>query len=143
MAKITKVGHVVLNVEDTQEAIDWYTNTLGMELMVHDKGMDMAFFSFGSQDHDIAVMKAPEGVETGSPGLSHTALMLEGGAPELRRPRHDQELLLLRSQRQPFRDFLPIPPRRRGDDFHARDGRCHRSLRTRNLLAVIPVFPEA
>ncbi len=84
MAKITKVGHVVLNVEDTQEAIDWYTNTLGMELMVHDKGMDMAFFSFGSQDHDIAVMKAPEGVETGSPGLSHTALMLEGGEPELR-----------------------------------------------------------
>ncbi len=84
MAKIAKVGHVVLNVKDTKEAIDWYTNTLGMELMVHDQGMDMAFLSFGSQDHDIALMKAPEGVETGSPGLSHTALMLEGGEEELR-----------------------------------------------------------
>ena len=32
-----------------------------------------------SQDHDIALIKAPEGVDTGSPGLSHTALKLEGG----------------------------------------------------------------
>jgi len=83
MAKIAKVGHVVLNVLDTREAIAWYTDTLGMELMVHDQEMDMAFLSFGSQDHDIALMKAPEGVETGSPGLSHTALMIEGGEPEL------------------------------------------------------------
>ena len=83
MAKIAKVGHVVLNVKDTKEAIAWYTDALGMELMVHDQGMDMAFLSFGSLDHDIALIKAPEGVETGSPGLSHTALMLEGGEPEL------------------------------------------------------------
>ena len=26
MAKIERVGHVVLNVRDTVEAIDWYTN---------------------------------------------------------------------------------------------------------------------
>ena len=83
MAKISKVGHVVLNVKDTKEAIDWYTETLGMELMVHDQGMDMAFLSFGVSDHDIALIKAPEGVETGSPGLSHTALAIEGGEPEL------------------------------------------------------------
>jgi catechol-2,3-dioxygenase len=83
MAKISKVGHVVLNVKDTKEAIDWYTDALGMELMVHDEGMDMAFLSFGTLDHDIALIKAPEGVETGSPGLSHTALALEGGEPEL------------------------------------------------------------
>ena len=84
MAKIAKVGHVVLNVKDTKEAIEWYTETLGMELMAHDQRMDMAFLSFGTLDHDIALMKAPEGVETGSPGLSHTALMIEGGEPELR-----------------------------------------------------------
>ena len=84
MAKIAKVGHVVLNVKDTKEAIDWYTNTLGMELMVHDQDMDMAFLSFGSQDHYIALMQAPEGVATGSPGLAHPALMIEGGEPELR-----------------------------------------------------------
>ncbi len=83
MARIARVGHVVLNVKDTVEAIDWYTNALGMELMNHDQGMDMAFLSFGDADHDIALIKAPEGVETGSPGLSHTALALEGGEPEL------------------------------------------------------------
>ena len=83
MARIARVGHVVLNVKDTHEAIDWYTNTLGMELMNHNQEMDMAFLSFGAQDHDIALVKAPEGVETGSPGFSHTALMLEGGHPEL------------------------------------------------------------
>lgn len=84
MSEISRVGHVVLNVRDTKEAIDWYTNALGMELMNHDQGMDMAFLSFGTRDHDIALIKAPEGVETGSPGLAHTALALEGGEPELR-----------------------------------------------------------
>ncbi len=83
MARIARVGHVVLNVRDTREAIDWYTSALGMELMNHDQGMDMAFLSFGVSDHDIALIKVPEGVETGSPGLSHTALQLEGGEPEL------------------------------------------------------------
>ena len=60
MAKIARVGHVVLNVKDTVEAIDWYTNALGMELMNHDQGMDMAFLSFGASDHDIALIKAPD-----------------------------------------------------------------------------------
>ena len=84
MASIAKVAHVVLTVRDTREAIDWYTSALGMELMAHDQGMDIAFLSFGTQDHDIAVIKAPEGSATGSPGLSHTALVIEGGEPELR-----------------------------------------------------------
>ena len=83
MARIARVGHVVLNVKDTREAVAWYTNALGMELMNHDQGMDMAFLSFGVSDHDIALIRAPEGVATGNPGLSHTALQLEGGEPEL------------------------------------------------------------
>ncbi len=84
MARITRVGHVALNVKDIEEAIVWYTNALGMELMAHDKDMDIAFLSFGTLDHDIALIKAPEGVDTDSPGLSHTALMIEGGEQELR-----------------------------------------------------------
>jgi catechol-2,3-dioxygenase len=71
-------------VKDTKEAIDWYTNALGMELMAHDQDMDLAFLSFGTQDHDIALIKAPEGSDTGSPCLSHTALLIEGGESELR-----------------------------------------------------------
>ena len=84
MARIARVEHVVLPVRDTKEATDWYTNALGMELMAHDQELDMAFLSFGTQDHDIAVIKAPEDYETGSPGLTHTALVIEGGEPELR-----------------------------------------------------------
>ena len=36
MTRIARVGHVVLNVKDTKEAIDWYTNALGMDLsLIH------------------------------------------------------------------------------------------------------------
>ena len=84
MARIARVAHVVLPVKDTKEAIDWYVSALGMELMAHDQERDLAFLSFGTRDHDIALIAAPEGVATGSPELSHTALMIEGGEPELR-----------------------------------------------------------
>ena len=44
----------------------------------------MAFFSFGEQHHDIAVIKVPDDQPVGSAGLSHTALQIEGGETELR-----------------------------------------------------------
>ena len=84
MARIERVGHVVLNVSDTQASAQWYVDVLGMELMNYTPGLEMAFLSFGVSDHDIALVQAPEGAELGSPGLSHTALALEGGEEELR-----------------------------------------------------------
>jgi catechol 2,3-dioxygenase len=84
MATISRVGHVVLPVKDTKAAIDWYTLALGMELMAHDQELDLAFLSFGTRDHDIGLLGVPEGEVKGSPGLSHTALQIEGGEPELR-----------------------------------------------------------
>ncbi len=83
MAKIGRVGHVVLNVTDPQESAKWYCEALGMEKMNYSPGLEMVFLSFGTLDHDIALIQVPEGVETGSPGLSHTALAIEGGEPEL------------------------------------------------------------
>lgn len=83
MAKIGKVGHVVLSVSDTQASAKWYADVLGMELMNYTPGLEMAFLSFGTRDHDIALVKT-EGVELGSTGLSHTALALEGGEEELK-----------------------------------------------------------
>ena len=47
-------------------------------------GLGMSFMSFGTLDHDMALIRAPEGVELGSPGLSHTALCIEGGEEELK-----------------------------------------------------------
>ncbi len=84
MARIARVSHVVLNVKDPEASAKWYSEVLGMETMNYAEGLGMAFLSFGTLDHDIALIKAPEGVETGSPGLSHTALSIEGGEEELK-----------------------------------------------------------
>jgi catechol 2,3-dioxygenase-like lactoylglutathione lyase family enzyme len=84
MARINKVGHVVLGCRDPQASIAFYTETLGMELVNFNAELQMAFFSFGEQHHDIAVIKVPEDQSVGSTGLSHTALQIEGGEPELR-----------------------------------------------------------
>ena len=84
MARIARVSHVVLNVKDPEASAKWYSDVLGMETMNYSPGIGMAFMSFGTLDHDIALIKAPEGVETGSPGLSHTALSIDGGPEELK-----------------------------------------------------------
>jgi catechol 2,3-dioxygenase len=84
MAKIKKVGHVVLGVRDPQRSIKFYTEALGMELVNVFEEMQMAFFSFGERDHDIAVIKVPDDQPVGSTGLSHTALEIEGGQEQLR-----------------------------------------------------------
>jgi catechol 2,3-dioxygenase-like lactoylglutathione lyase family enzyme len=81
MAKITKVGHVVLGCRDPQASITFYTEHLGMELVQFNQELQMAFFSCGEWDHDIAVIKVPEDQPVGSAGLTHTALQIEGGKP--------------------------------------------------------------
>src|SRR5262249_37542560 len=60
MARIKKVGHVVLGVRDTARSVKFYTEVLGMELVTVLDEMQMAFFSFGERDHDIAVIKVPD-----------------------------------------------------------------------------------
>jgi catechol 2,3-dioxygenase len=84
MAKITKVGHVVLGVRDPSRSIKFYTEILGMELVNVLDEMQMAFFSFRERDHDIAVIKVPDDEPVGSSGLAHTALEIEGGLEQLR-----------------------------------------------------------
>ena len=84
MARINKIGHVVLAVRDPEASAKFYVEALGMELMTFMPQLQMAFLSFGSRDHDIALIKAPEGAPLGSQGLSHTALEIEGGEEELR-----------------------------------------------------------
>src|SRR5438067_1959636 len=84
MAKIKKVGHVVLGVREPQRSIKFYTEALGMELVNVLDEMQMAFFSFGERDHDIAVIKVPDDQPVGSSGLAHTALEIEGGQEQLR-----------------------------------------------------------
>jgi len=84
MASIKKVGHVVLGVRDPQRSIRFYTETLGMELVSVIDEMQMAFFTFGERDHDIAVIKVPDDQSVGSSALAHTALEIDGGEEQLR-----------------------------------------------------------
>src|SRR5215475_16231879 len=84
MAKITKVGHVVLGCRDPQASITFYTEKLGMELVQFNPALQMAFFSCGERDHDIVVIKVLDDQPVGSAGLTHTALQIEGGEAELR-----------------------------------------------------------
>ena len=86
MARVSKVGHVVLGVRDPQASVKFYTEALGMEeVNVIDLGdMKMAFLSFGDRDHDIALLQVPEDEPVGSAGFTHTALEIEGGVDELK-----------------------------------------------------------
>lgn len=83
MAKINKVGHVVLNVRDLEASMAFYTAALGMELVTHNTERRMAFLSFGTQHHDIALCQAPAGAPRGVLGINHIAMQIEGGAEEL------------------------------------------------------------
>lgn len=83
MARINKVGHVVLSVKDVEASAKFYAEALGMEVMRLREG-NAAFLSFGTQHHDIALFKAPEGAEKGQLGLNHIAFQIEGGETELR-----------------------------------------------------------
>jgi catechol 2,3-dioxygenase len=83
MARINKVGHVVLNVRDVDASVKFYSEALGMEVMRLREGT-AAFLSFGTQHHDIALFKAPEGAEMGKLGLNHIAFQIAGGETELR-----------------------------------------------------------
>jgi catechol 2,3-dioxygenase len=87
MPKISKVGHVVLAVHDPETSAKFYVDKLGMELVNRysdaDHGLEMAFLSFGTNHHDIALIKVPQDAPVGNPGFSHTALVIDGGEKEL------------------------------------------------------------
>ena len=83
MAKVNKVGHVVLAVKDVMASVKFYTEVLGMEAVDLKENHKACFLSFGTQHHDIALFQAEEGTERGGIGLNHFAMQIEGGIPEL------------------------------------------------------------
>ena len=83
MAQINKVGHVVLKVKDPDASAEWYRKALGMEIMTRSEEYHIVFLSFGTQHHDIALMKAPDGAQLGGIGIAHVAMQISGGVAEL------------------------------------------------------------
>jgi catechol-2,3-dioxygenase len=88
MARIVGVRHAVLGVRDPQRSITFYTEAVGMELVTFLEDLQMAFFSFGEHDHDLAVIKVPDEQPVGSSGLAHTAIEIDGGPDQLRQLYH-------------------------------------------------------
>jgi catechol-2,3-dioxygenase len=68
-----RFAHFVLRVRDIKQAIAWYEEVLGME-MVHDAGK-IAFMSFDEEHHRIALAETPVDGELppGAAGLDHVA----------------------------------------------------------------------
>jgi catechol-2,3-dioxygenase len=87
MPKINRVGHVVLAVREPKVSAQFYVDKLGMELVNYysnpEHGLEMAFLSFGTNHHDIALIKVPQDQPVGNSGFSHTALVIDGGEKEL------------------------------------------------------------
>jgi catechol-2,3-dioxygenase len=54
-----------------------------MEVVTHNTQRQMAFLSFGTSHHDIALCQAPAGAERGGLGINHIAMQIEGGLAEL------------------------------------------------------------
>lgn len=81
MARIGRVGHVVLRVTDVDTAEAFYRDALGMETVRRSEGA--AFMSFGTQHHDIGLFRVNGKPTRGNAGLGHVALVVDGGMTEL------------------------------------------------------------
>ena len=83
MARINRVGHIVLSVKDFDASLKFYNGVLGMEVVAVRPERRQAFLSFGTQHHDIALFGAPEEANRGKVGMHHMAMQIEGGVGEL------------------------------------------------------------
>jgi catechol 2,3-dioxygenase len=83
MVRINRVGHTVLYVSDVAKAVEFYRDGIGMEVVKWPE-VPGAFMSFGRQHHDIGLFKVRGEPTRGTLGLSHVALVIEGGTEELK-----------------------------------------------------------
>jgi catechol 2,3-dioxygenase len=87
MAKIRRLQHAVLNCRDVEASVKFYTEILGMEVVSYNQERKMAFLSFGTEHHDIALFQFPTETAMLEPnhlGLNHLALEIEGGEDQLK-----------------------------------------------------------
>jgi catechol 2,3-dioxygenase len=84
-----ELGHIVLNVRSLSVSMPFYRDVLGMRVRRHGKvnRRPMAFLSFGSKDHDIALLEVGPSAslqdETRA-GLRHVAFRIGDRMEQLR-----------------------------------------------------------
>lgn len=84
--QIKSIGHVVLKVRNLEHAAAFYRDVLGMQEVMRYQGV-MAFFSFGSNHHDIGLLQVGERASQPDPdgtGLYHVAFKVGDTLDDLR-----------------------------------------------------------
>lgn len=84
--QIKSIGHVVLKVRNLERAAAFYRDVLGMQEVMRYQGV-MAFFSFGSNHHDIGLLQVGERADQSPPystGLYHVAFKVGDTLDDLR-----------------------------------------------------------
>ena len=93
-----ELGHLVLNIKSLDVSVPFYRNVLEMRLRRRGKvgGRQMAFLSFGSKDHDIALLEVGASAhpqdETRA-GLRHVAFRVGDRIEHLRAFKEHLDLL--------------------------------------------------
>jgi len=84
MAKIKRVGHILLHTHNAAAAAEFYQEALGMNLIYGNP--HLVFLSFGLEHHDIGLWQIPEDQEMHPAGaVHHIALEIDGGEKELQK----------------------------------------------------------
>ena len=84
--QIKALGHVVLKVRNLDRSAAFYRDVLGMKEVMRYRGA-MAFFSFGSNHHDLGLLQLGDQAALPSPynlGLYHVAFKVGDSLDELR-----------------------------------------------------------
>lgn len=86
-----KINHIVFNVNDVDEAVKFYTEVVGMKLVMKFDDRRMAFLSFEGKHHDIALFEVGGTDEHDRQwhGFNHLAIQYEGG-PEILDKLHER-----------------------------------------------------
>ena len=84
--QIKALGHVVLKVRNLERSVAFYRDILGMKEVMRYREV-MAFFSFGSNHHDLGLLQLGDQAELPPPhnlGLYHVAFKVGDSLDELR-----------------------------------------------------------
>lgn len=84
--QIKSLGHVVLKVRDLERSVAFYRDILGMKEVARYQDA-MAFFSLGSNHHDLGLMQLgthAQDIDPGAIGLYHVAFKVGDSLDELR-----------------------------------------------------------